>query len=97
VDYKPGEATEIMLHDGSKLILKKLHNEYDPADRMNALNVLEKGFKEQKIITGLIYYKKDAKPHHELLNLVDVPLRDLTEKDLIPTKEEFDALMKELL
>ena len=23
--------------------------------------------------------------------------RDLTEKDLIPTKEEFDALMKELL
>src|SRR3989338_4262349 len=56
VDYAPGEAKEVTLHDGSHLILKKLQEDYDPTSRSAALAVIEKGLLEKNVVTGLIYY-----------------------------------------
>src|SRR6188472_1063324 len=36
VDYAPGTTQEVTMHDGSKLYLKKLEEEYDPSDKMSA-------------------------------------------------------------
>src|SRR3989338_4589889 len=62
VDYKPVEAHEVQLHDGSRLILKKIKEDYDPTNRMAVLMALEKSFKEKNILTGLVYYRKDLNP-----------------------------------
>src|SRR5438876_10908903 len=40
VDYDPGTTTNITLHDGSHLLLKKLGKDYDPTNRVEALRVL---------------------------------------------------------
>src|SRR5262252_1636972 len=40
VDYEPGSVQEVTMHDGSKLILKKLEEEYDPTDKISALKRL---------------------------------------------------------
>jgi 2-oxoglutarate/2-oxoacid ferredoxin oxidoreductase subunit beta len=32
VDYAPGSSQEVTMHDGSKLLLKKLDEDYDPTD-----------------------------------------------------------------
>ncbi len=96
IDYKPGEAKEVELHDGSHLILKKLKEDYDPTNKMEALMALEKSFKEKNIITGLIYYRKDLKPLHELMNLPDRPFHEFTENELRPTREQFEEFMNEL-
>src|SRR5690242_4086661 len=32
VDYEPGSATEVTMHDGSHLMLRKLEEDYDPSD-----------------------------------------------------------------
>src|SRR5438067_6034505 len=36
VDYEPGTAQEVTMHDGSKLVLKKLEQDYDPTDKIGA-------------------------------------------------------------
>ncbi len=33
VDYEPGSSQEVTMHDGSKLLLKKLEEDYDPTDK----------------------------------------------------------------
>ena len=96
VDYKEGEAKEVTLHDGSRLILKKLAEDYDPTDRSAALAMLEKGIREKNVMTGLIYYKKDAPTLGDTLKLSETPLRDLNERDLRPSREDFQKFLTEL-
>ena len=40
VDYEPGTTQEVTMHDGSKLYLKKLEEDYDPTDKISALKRL---------------------------------------------------------
>src|SRR5438067_2712833 len=40
VDYEPGTTQEVTMHDGSKLYLKKLEENYDPTDKIGALKRL---------------------------------------------------------
>ena len=35
VDYEPGTTQEVTMHDGSKLYLKKLEEDYDPTDKIS--------------------------------------------------------------
>ena len=41
VDYPPGEALPVQLHDGSRVILRKLGASYDPTDRSAAYSFIE--------------------------------------------------------
>ena len=43
------------LHDGSRLILKKLGKDYDPTDKMRAVQTLHEAAVSDQVITGLIY------------------------------------------
>ena len=96
VDYPPGEVKEITLHNGSHMYLKKLAEDYDPTNRANALITVEKGMREKNIITGLIYYQKDAMTLEDTLKLTETPLRDLTEKELRPQRDAFEAFVHDL-
>ncbi len=40
VDYSSGEVYEVEMHDGSSLRLRKLHEDYDPTDKANAVRTL---------------------------------------------------------
>src|SRR5437588_8322065 len=40
VDYEPGTTQEVTMHDGSKLYLKKLEENYDATDKINAIRRL---------------------------------------------------------
>src|SRR5437016_6237761 len=40
VEYDPGSATEVTMHDGSHLMLRKLEEEYNPTDRIEAMKRL---------------------------------------------------------
>src|ERR1700681_1164709 len=55
VDYDPGTTTEITMHDGSHLLLKKLSGDYDPTNKSEALRVLTDSHDEGEIVTGLFY------------------------------------------
>jgi 2-oxoglutarate ferredoxin oxidoreductase subunit beta len=96
VDYAEGTSTDVQLHDGSHVRLRKLaEGEHDPRDRIAAMRVIHEARQGGELLTGLLYVNPEMKDLCELESIPTRPLRDLSEKDLRPTKEQFDQLMKE--
>jgi 2-oxoglutarate ferredoxin oxidoreductase subunit beta len=96
VDYEPGTTRAIELHDGSKLLLTKLGEDYDPTDKVAALRVLHEVSERGEFVTGLIYIDRDRKDFIELLNLVDQPLAMLPLEQVRPPGEVLDEIMESL-
>ena len=96
VEIPEGEVREIVLHDGSRLLLKKLGHDYDPTDKMNALRTLSEAEAAGQVATGILYLDSTRKHFIDLLNLVDEPLGTLPESKTRPPKEALDQIMNEL-
>jgi 2-oxoglutarate ferredoxin oxidoreductase subunit beta len=92
VDYIEGESKEVTMHDGSKIVLKKLERDYDPTDRAAAMRVLEEANAKQWLITGLIYINTGQPSVIDIYNLPDTPLNRLPERRLRPPRETIDRL-----
>src|SRR5687768_6607013 len=97
VEYAPGEVKEVTLHDGSRLLLKKLEEEYDASDAVQALQRLHRANENGQMLTGLVYLQPEKKSFLELLNLTDEPLFTLGIDRTRPPREALDKIMKELM
>jgi 2-oxoglutarate/2-oxoacid ferredoxin oxidoreductase subunit beta len=97
VDYAPGEVREVTMHDGSRIILKKLEEDYDPSDTVQALQRLHRANESGQMLTGLVYLRPEKKSFMELLNVVDEPLWSLPLERTRPPREALDKIMKELM
>jgi 2-oxoglutarate ferredoxin oxidoreductase subunit beta len=95
VDMEPGKIAEVEMHDGSLLVLKKLEQDYDPTDRMSALNMLADTCCGGILVTGLIYMNEEQPPLQEVENLVETPLTHLTEKDLRPSEASLTSILQD--
>ncbi len=82
------------MHDGSMLVLKKLEQDYDPTDRMEALNMLAETCCGGILVTGLIYLSEEQPPLNEVENLVSTPLARLTQDQMRPSEESLLELMQ---
>jgi len=96
VDYDPGSTTEVTLHDGSRLLLKKLDHNYDPTNKVEALRVLSAAHEGGEVITGLFYVKTGQPNFLDLLNIVDEPLATLPESKVRPPRSALDEVMESL-
>ncbi len=83
-DYAPGEMISVAQHDGSMLKLRKLAPDYDPTDRIKAMNYVQERAAAGEIVTGLLYLSPDAADLHQYINTVDTPLNQLGTKELCP-------------
>ncbi len=96
VEYEPGTAVEVTLHDGSRLLLRKLGHDFDPASKTAALDVLTRAHANGEVLTG-VFYVDAAKPDfNSLLNLVDEPLATLPEDRVRPPQSVLAGIMQEL-
>jgi 2-oxoglutarate ferredoxin oxidoreductase subunit beta len=84
VDYAPGSVQVVEQHDGTKLVLRKLNNDYDVHDRLAAMNFLQTHAAKGQIVTGLLYVDSEPEDLHHHLNTVDTALNTLSEKELCP-------------
>ncbi len=82
--YEPGTSQEVCLHDGSVLHLKKVSEDYDPTDRIAAMNHIHTQQAEGKVLTGLLYISTDTPDFHEIANTTDTPLNQLNQQELCP-------------
>jgi len=87
VDYEAGETTEVRLHDGSAIVLKKLDEEYDPTDRSAAIQLLEQARENQVLATGLIYFNPDQPSLQDSEQMIERPLSGLAADELRPSQE----------
>jgi 2-oxoglutarate/2-oxoacid ferredoxin oxidoreductase subunit beta len=93
VDYAPGEMTEVTMHDGSRILLKKLDEGHNPTDRYAALKLLEEAREQQHFITGLIYVNGDRPGLAEHERLGDRPLAHMGQDRLRPSRESLEKVM----
>jgi 2-oxoglutarate ferredoxin oxidoreductase subunit beta len=96
VDIPEGETREVTLHDGSRIVLKKLGRDYDPGDKMQAVRTLHEAAGNGHIVTGILYLDTSRPNFIDLLNMVDEPLATLPEERVRPPKAALDELMAEL-
>jgi 2-oxoglutarate ferredoxin oxidoreductase subunit beta len=92
VDYEEGEAKEVTMHDGSKIILKKLEHDYNPTNRSEAMRILEEANAKQWLVTGLIYINTSQPSLLDIYNLSSKPLNRLTEQQLRPARETIERV-----
>lgn len=86
-EYEEGSTQDLVLHDGSVIKLHKLSNEWDPLNRISAMNAVQKAKDNGEILTGLIYLNSESKDLHEILNTSETPLNKMTETELCPGSE----------
>ena len=92
VDYREGEVIDVAQHDSSILRLRKTHQEYDPLDRVKALNYIAEHQAKGELVTGLLYVHPEADDLHAHLNTVDTPFNQLNAKELCPGSAVLEKL-----
>jgi 2-oxoglutarate ferredoxin oxidoreductase subunit beta len=90
------DEKEVQLHDGSWIVLKKLGDDYDPTDKLNAYATLEEARRQQKLLTGIYYIEPDTPNFNDLLDTVDTPLARLDPARLRPGREALKNAMAAL-
>jgi 2-oxoglutarate ferredoxin oxidoreductase subunit beta len=97
VEYAPGTTQEVTLHDGSRIYLKKLEEDYDPRNKITAMRRLDESAHRGEFATGLIYIEPERDDFLTQLNLVDEPLASLPLDRVRPGPEVLDEIMAGLL
>jgi 2-oxoglutarate ferredoxin oxidoreductase subunit beta len=97
VDYEPGTVREVEMHDGSRIVLKKLEEDYDPADPVVALQRLYRATADGQMLTGLVHLVPEKKSFIDLLHLTPEPLNTLPLSKTRPSREALDKIMRELM
>jgi 2-oxoglutarate/2-oxoacid ferredoxin oxidoreductase subunit beta len=83
-NYEPGALAEVTQHDGSVLRLRKLDADYDPHDRLGAMNFLQQRAALGELVTGLLYVDAAPTDHHAHLNTTAKALNQLADCELVP-------------
>src|SRR5213082_2186041 len=96
VEYDPGSTIQVTMHDGSRLNLRKLEEDYDPTDKIRAMTRLTEAHDKGEVLTGVFYVNPEAPNFLDMLNVVDQPLATLPDSVTRPGKEVLDAVMEEL-
>jgi len=96
-EYAPGTVEIVTQHDGSMLRLRKLLPDYNPHDRIAAMNYLQERQAAGEVVTGLLYVDEEPSDLHMHLNTVEKPLNALDESELVPgaaALEKFNASLR---
>ncbi len=94
VEYDPGTTTEVSMHDGSKLYLKKVAEDYDPTDKAEAVRLIHDSARRGEFATGILYIEPAKEDFLTLLNVVDEPLATLPIERVRPGREVLAEIME---
>jgi 2-oxoglutarate ferredoxin oxidoreductase subunit beta len=96
VDYDPGTTMEVEMHDGSRLRLRKLEEDYDPTNKIQAITRLNQAKEKDEMLTGILYLNTKAPTFLDMLNITDEPLATLQASVVRPGREVLQQVMEEL-
>jgi len=97
VDYDPGSTTQVKMHDGSHLFLKKIAEDYDPSDKLAAMRLIHETTRRGEFPTGILYLEPDKEDFVGSLNMVPEPLAFLPTERTRPSKAVLNDLMNSLM
>ena len=94
IELEAGETTEVKLHDGSALVLKKIDEDYNPMDRSAAIQLLEEARGSQVLATGLIYFNSEQASLQDAEQMIERPLSELTPDELRPSQHSLQEVLE---
>ena len=92
VEYEPGSSQAVTMHDGSKLFLRKLEDDYDPTNKIAAMARLSETLGRGEYATGLIYIEPDREDFLDQLDVIDEPLANLPLERTRPSRGALDEI-----
>lgn len=90
--YEAGSVKDLTMHDGTSIHLHKLEKDWDPLDRLSAINAVQRAKQKGEILTGLLYLDESSSDLHELIKTTERPLNSLVEIDLCPGSSALEKL-----
>ena len=96
IEYDPGTTLEVAMHDGSRLRLRKLEEDYDPTDKVHAVTRMNEAKRDGEILTGVLYVNPESQTFIDMLNLTEEPLATLPQSVVRPGREVLEQVMEEL-
>jgi len=96
VAYDPGTTFDVQMHDGSHLRLRKLHEDYDPTNKTNAVKNLMEAHEKGEVLTGVFYIDTQKPNFVDLLHVTDTPLAHLPQEIVRPSKHVLEEVMESL-
>ena len=93
--YSEGSQKSVKLHDGTFLQFHKLAQEWDPEDRISAINAVQNAKLKNEILTGLLYINPEPVDLHRMINTSEKPLNSLTKEKLCPGSEVLKSINKD--
>jgi 2-oxoglutarate ferredoxin oxidoreductase subunit beta len=81
------------MHDGSRIVLRKVDPGYDPTDRGAALAHIRERLKNHEYLTGLLHYSEGQPEMHALNGTPDGPLNELPYALLNPGAQKLAAVL----
>jgi 2-oxoglutarate ferredoxin oxidoreductase subunit beta len=94
IEHEEGTTREVQLHDGSRIYLRKLSEDFDPTNKAESLRVMRETAGRGEYATGLLYVDAQKDDFCALLNLVDQPLASLPASVTRPAPSVLDELME---
>jgi 2-oxoglutarate ferredoxin oxidoreductase subunit beta len=82
------------MHDGSRMLLRKLDRDYDPTHRGKAFEYLRSRLREGEHVTGLIFVAESTRDMHDMAGTTEVPLNQVPYEKLHPGAEGLAKLLK---
>ncbi len=96
VEYEPGESIDVTMHDGSRLRLRKLEEEYDPTNKADALKRLTIAHEKGEVLTGVFYVNTAAPNFLDMLNMTERSLASLPQEVVRPSRQVLEECMERL-
>jgi 2-oxoglutarate ferredoxin oxidoreductase subunit beta len=92
--YDEGDVLPIELHDGSRVLLRKVDKDFKVGSRADAIEYLSTHQREGEIVTGLLYVDEREPDLHEINGTTATPLNQVPYDALCPGADALAALQK---
>jgi 2-oxoglutarate ferredoxin oxidoreductase subunit beta len=92
-DYREGETLPVVMHDGSRIVLRKLDTVYDPTNRIAAAVQIQERMKAGEYLTGLLYVEESESEFHDINATPGAPLNSLPYETLSPGSKGLEKIL----
>lgn len=94
VSYEQGESLPVELHDGSRVMLRKLESDYEIGNRGAAIDYLRAHQRAGEFVTGLLYIDEAGPDMNSIMGTTAKPLGELDHESLCPGAEVLAELQR---
>jgi len=92
--YDEGDVLPVVLHDGSRVLLRKVDKDFKVGSRVDTIEYLSEHQRDGEIVTGLLYVDEGEPDLHEINGTTPTPLNQVPYDALCPGANALAALQK---